>query len=150
MVTVQTPLWTVTGEYLNSAYGFPGELKSQAVFSIILLYGYTHNRKYLPDNRLYDRMLLQRGTGKGRPMCLVQLERKAVEPCQHPRKGGDEVVQVIAFLKDIRLSKEKDAGDGRAMRGLEVLKSFAGILPEDFDYEKELAEAREEKYGRTD
>ncbi len=86
MATVQTPLWTVTGEYLNSAYGFPGELKSQAVFSIILLYGYTHNRKYLPDNRLYDRMLLQRGTGKGRPMCWVQLERKAVEPCQQSKR----------------------------------------------------------------
>ena len=61
----------------------------------------------------------------------------------------DDVVQVIAFLKDIRLSRERDSGV-RAMKGLEVLKSFEGILPENFNYEKELAEAREEKYGRTD
>ncbi len=79
---------------------------------------------------------------------MSAIKKEAVQMIES--MGDDDVVQVIAFLKDIRLSKEKDAGDGRAMSGLEVLKSFAGILPEDFDYEKELAEAREEKYGRTD
>lgn len=75
---------------------------------------------------------------------MSAIKKEAVQMIES--MGDDDVVQVIAFLKDIRLSKEKDAGDGRTMRGLEVLKSFAGILPEDFDYEKELAEAREEIY----
>ncbi len=34
-------------------------------------------------------------------------------------------------------------------RGFQGLMSFAGTLPEDFDYKKELEEAREEKYART-
>lgn len=33
-------------------------------------------------------------------------------------------------------------------QGLQGLLSFAGTLPEDFDYKKELEEAREEKYAR--
>lgn len=33
-------------------------------------------------------------------------------------------------------------------RGFQGLMSFAGTLPEGFDYKKELEEAREEKYGR--
>ena len=33
-------------------------------------------------------------------------------------------------------------------RGFQGLLSFAGTLPEDFDYKKELEEAREEKYAR--
>lgn len=78
---------------------------------------------------------------------MSAIKKEAVQMIES--MGDDDVVQVIAFLKDIRLSREREAG-GRAMEGLEVLKSFAGILPENFNYEKELAEAREEKYGRTD
>ena len=33
-------------------------------------------------------------------------------------------------------------------RGFQGLMSFAGTLPEDFNYKKELDEAREEKYAR--
>ena len=33
-------------------------------------------------------------------------------------------------------------------RGFQGLMSFAGTLPEDFDYKKELEEAKEEKYAR--
>lgn len=36
----------------------------------------------------------------------------------------------------------------RKQKGLEGLLSFAGTLPEDFDYKKELDEAREAKYAR--
>lgn len=35
----------------------------------------------------------------------------------------------------------------RKQRGFQGLLSFAGTLPEDFDYKKELEEAREEKYA---
>lgn len=34
----------------------------------------------------------------------------------------------------------------KSMEGLDVLQSFAGTLPLDFDYKKELEEMREEKY----
>lgn len=81
---------------------------------------------------------------------MTALKKEAVQMIES--MGDEEVVQVIAFLKDIRLSKAVNGNtkDENAMRGLETLKSFAGILPEGFDYEKELAEAREEKYGRVD
>lgn len=36
----------------------------------------------------------------------------------------------------------------KSMEGFNILQSFAGTLPADFDYEKELEEMREEKYAR--
>lgn len=36
----------------------------------------------------------------------------------------------------------------KCMEGFNVLQSFAGTLPADFDYKKELEEMREEKYAR--
>ena len=36
----------------------------------------------------------------------------------------------------------------RRQKGFQGLMSFAGTLPEDFDYKKELEEARNEKYAR--
>lgn len=38
----------------------------------------------------------------------------------------------------------------RSVEGFEVLQSFAGTLPADFDYHKELDEMRKEKYARFD
>ncbi len=37
----------------------------------------------------------------------------------------------------------------KSMEGFHVLQSFAGTLPADFDYKKELEEMREEKYARS-
>lgn len=36
----------------------------------------------------------------------------------------------------------------KRQRGFQGLMSFAGTLPEDFDYKKELEEARDEKCAR--
>ncbi len=47
----------------------------------------------------------------------------------------------------IKKSAQKNAVEKR-QRGFQGLLSFAGTLPEDFDYKKELEEAREEKYAR--
>lgn len=46
-------------------------------------------------------------------------------------------------------STEKNDADSiaRKQRGFQGLLSFAGTLPEDFDYKKELEEVREEKYA---
>lgn len=38
----------------------------------------------------------------------------------------------------------------KRMEGLRVLQSFAGTLPENFDYERELEKMRNEKYSRFD
>lgn len=49
----------------------------------------------------------------------------------------DEIVQ---FSKKSTIEKRQ--------KGFHGLMSFAGTLPEDFDYERELEEAREAKYAR--
>lgn len=36
----------------------------------------------------------------------------------------------------------------KSMEGFDILQSFAGTLPVDFDYKKELEEMREDKYAR--
>lgn len=41
-----------------------------------------------------------------------------------------------------------ESGIKASMEGLRVLQSFAGTLPEDFDYEQELEDARREKCER--
>lgn len=37
-----------------------------------------------------------------------------------------------------------------SMKGLRILESFVGTLPENFNYEQELEKARSEKYRRFD
>lgn len=41
-----------------------------------------------------------------------------------------------------------DAPISKGMEGFKILQSFAGTLPADFDYKKELEEMRTEKYER--
>lgn len=79
---------------------------------------------------------------------MTALKKEAVQMIESMQ--DDDMMQVIAFLKNINLTKSGDIDRSDAMKGLEVLKSFAGTLPANFDYKKELAEAREEKYGRID
>ncbi len=43
---------------------------------------------------------------------------------------------------------ENPSDTSESMEGFRVLQSFAGTLPADFDYQKELEEIREEKYAR--
>lgn len=40
------------------------------------------------------------------------------------------------------------ADSSESMEGFRILQSFAGTLPIDFDYKKELEEMREDKYAR--
>ena len=49
---------------------------------------------------------------------------------------------------DVSVTTEKEKDIERRKRGFQELLSFAGTLPEDFDYKKELEEARNEKYAR--
>lgn len=43
---------------------------------------------------------------------------------------------------------KKEKNMERRRMGFQELLSFAGTLPDDFDYKKELEEARNEKYAR--
>ena len=59
------------------------------------------------------------------------------------------------FIRSIWMHKEAVANHSvdstdisKSMEGFHVLQSFAGTLPADFDYKKELEKMREEKYAR--
>lgn len=55
------------------------------------------------------------------------------------------------FIRSIWIQKTVDADSAdtsKSLEGFQVLQSFAGTLPADFDYDKELEEMREEKYDR--
>lgn len=79
---------------------------------------------------------------------MTALKKEAVELID--RIADSEMVEVVALLKnfEVRRKREQDIQEG--LEGLGILNSFVGILPQDFNYEKELEEALEEKYGYTD
>jgi hypothetical protein len=79
---------------------------------------------------------------------MTALKKEAVELID--RIADSEMVEVVALLKnfEIRKNEQKDIQEG--LEGLKILNSFVGTLPQDFDYDKELEEALEEKYGYTD
>lgn len=59
------------------------------------------------------------------------------------------------FILSLRIQQKTDAvypaaanDTSKSMEGFAVLQSFAGTLPADFDYEKELEDMRKEKYAR--
>lgn len=79
---------------------------------------------------------------------MTALKKEAVELID--RIADSEMVEVVALLKNFEVRKKKEQDIQEGLEGLEILNSFVGILPQDFDYEKELEEALEEKYGYTD
>lgn len=79
---------------------------------------------------------------------MTALKKEAVELID--RIADSEMVEVVTLLKNFEVRKKKEQDIKEGLEGLEILNSFVGILPQDFDYEKELEEALEEKYGYTD
>ncbi len=73
---------------------------------------------------------------------MSALKQEAVKIIETIRENA--MVQVIAYLQHISSETQQPSVP---LHGFSVLQSFAGKLPEDFDYEKELAEARDEKYN---
>lgn len=70
-----------------------------------------------------------------------------------PESKLEAVYMYIRFVdsqtdSDASVSAEKENDMERRKKGFQELLSFAGTLPEDFDYERELEEARNEKYAR--
>lgn len=70
-----------------------------------------------------------------------------------PENKLEAVYMYIRFVNsqtdsDVSGTTEKEKDVERRKRGFQELLSFAGTLPDDFDYKKELEEARNEKYAR--
>lgn len=70
-----------------------------------------------------------------------------------PENKLEAVYMYIRFVNsqtdsDVSGTTEKEKNVERRKRGFQELLSFAGTLPDDFDYKKELEEARNEKYAR--
>lgn len=57
----------------------------------------------------------------------------------------DAMAQVIAYLQSIVYEKPQQT---KSIDGFRILQSFAGSLPENFDYEQELEDMRRERYDR--
>lgn len=59
-----------------------------------------------------------------------------------------DFIRLIWIHQDIKTENPESSVDAsESMEGFRVLQSFAGTLPADFDYKKELEEMREEKYA---
>ncbi len=71
---------------------------------------------------------------------LKQEAIKIIEEIQE-----DAMSQVITYLKQMADKKQSS----KSLEGFHTLQSFAGTLPPDFDYKKELEEVREEKKEKT-
>ena len=68
------------------------------------------------------------------------LKQEAVKIIENMQE--DVMMQVVAYLRAVSNQSSK------SLEGYHILQSFAGILPDNFDYKMELEQAREEKYGR--
>lgn len=77
---------------------------------------------------------------------MTQIKERAVEMIR--RMPDDNMVYVINILQNLEaMTMDKDADIEQATAALKNILRFSGRLPKDFDADKELAEAREEKYG---
>jgi hypothetical protein len=69
-----------------------------------------------------------------------------------PVHGPYEVV--VAFLNPVQqmedLVETAEEKDAKRQRAFQRFMQYRGTLPADFDYKKELAEYRDERYGHID
>ena len=93
---------------------------------------------------------------------FVDSQSDSNEAIPAPNKSIDSLMGIAhEYAPPSLMEKETDAFENAVIekfahkstleerqRGFQGLMSFAGTLPEDFDYKKELEEAREEKYAR--
>ena len=80
---------------------------------------------------------------------MTQIKERAVELIE--RIPDDNMFYVINILQNLEeMSSDKTADKRQAMEALEKVLKFSGRLSEDFDADRELEMAREEKYGNPD
>ena len=77
---------------------------------------------------------------------MTRIKEKAVEMIQ--RMPDDDMFYVINILQNLEeMTARKDTEREQVMAAFQDILKYRGRLPEDFDADRELAEAREEKYG---
>lgn len=77
---------------------------------------------------------------------MTQMKERAVELIE--RIPDEKMFYVINILQNLEeMSSNRPADKKQAMEALQNVLKFSGRLPEDLDADKELQEAREEKYG---
>lgn len=77
---------------------------------------------------------------------MTQMKERAVELIE--RIPDEKMFYVINILQNLEeMSSNRPADKKQAMEALQNVLKFSGRLPKDFDADKELQEAREEKYG---
>ncbi len=77
---------------------------------------------------------------------MTLLKKKAVEMIERiPDENMSYVINILQNLEAMSVSKTADME--RAAAGLQNILKMEKRLPEDFDPDRELREAREEKYG---
>ena len=85
---------------------------------------------------------------------MSTLEKTIVLLREMPEQSLESLYNFIRSIwvhqDDKAVNPANDADISESMEGFRVLQSFAGTLPADFDYKKELEEMREEKYARFD
>ena len=83
---------------------------------------------------------------------MSTLEKTIVLLREMPEQSLESLYDFIRSIwihHDINTEPAKYPVDiSESMEGFRVLQSFAGTLPADFDYKKELEEMRMEKYAR--
>lgn len=95
-------------------------------------------------------------------MCFVDSQADSNEGIHTPSGSIDSLIGIAhEYANPTLIEKETEAFENTVsekyaskntleerQRGFQGLMSFAGTLPEDFDYKRELEEAREKKYTR--
>ena len=77
---------------------------------------------------------------------MIKDKERAVELIE--RIPDEKMFYVINILQNLEeMSSNRPADKKQAMEALQNVLKFSGRLPEAFDADKELQEAREEKYG---
>ena len=77
---------------------------------------------------------------------MTQIKEKAIRMIQ--RMPEDNMLYVINILQNLEaMSADKEKDRQKAKMALENILNMPKRLPEDFDPDKELQKAREEKYG---
>lgn len=80
-------------------------------------------------------------------MFMTMIKERAVEMIQ--RMPEEDMLYVINILQNLEaMSADKEKDKQKAKNALRNILEMEKRLPEDFDPEKELQEARMEKYGR--
>ncbi len=77
---------------------------------------------------------------------MMHMKEKAVELIE--RIPDEKMFYVINFLQNLEeTSSNRLADKKQAMEALQNVLKFSGRIPEDFDADKELRKAIDEKYG---